>query len=313
MKKNIGIIGFGETGMRLAMEFRLIGDDDVDIAGVVEPDAELYRRGCEWHNQEFSLFGSVQELMDYVAPDGVVVAAPPESHLDILEQFGGYEAPVFLVTPLEASLENAAEIVRFAQAYPAPVVAGPLVRHAPVMTRACELLASGRIGELRSFQFSGPVAAHDLDMVLFLTGAEPLSVSKAAGPGSSVSVIRFDNGVFGGCSCGGGERFWTFDGSDGFMQIAPECGEIKVFPSGDSGLVETYQFDYFGKPDYNGGAFAARYFYDVLCGRKNVAPGVIRQAFAAELLKYAEELSVTEDSRYVRLAELMPDDLPVLR
>ncbi len=309
MKKNIGIIGFGETGMRLAMAFRLIGDDDIDIAGVVEPDEELYRRGCEWHNQEFSLFGSVQELMDYVEPDGIVIAAPPESHLEILEQFGGYSVPIFLVTPLEASLENTAEIVRFAQAYSAPVVAGPVARYAPVMGKARELLASGRIGKLRSFQFLGPAGVHNLNLGLFLTGAEPLSVSMAAGPDSSVSVIRFDNGVFGSCACGGGERLWTFDGSQGFMRIAPECGEIKVFPSGDSGLVETYQFDYFGKPDYNGGAFAARYFYDLLCGREAGEAGMVWQAFAAELVKFAAELSMKEDSRYVRLAELMPDDL----
>ncbi len=200
MIKRIGIIGFGEMGKRHGLEFREATKGMIEIAGVVEPDDDMYRRGCEWNELDsIPRFATVRELLEKAQPDGVIISSPNFTHLENLKELAGCRIPILLEKPLDVSLEKVADIVRFARTYGAPIVVDHVMRYAPVIRKARELIEAGKLGKTCSFDFvqrgcTGMFhnfrrtregggshiiekATHDLDVMLFLTGAEPLEVS----------------------------------------------------------------------------------------------------------------------------------------
>lgn len=200
MKKKIGIIGFGEMGKRHGLEFQEATNGIIEICGVVEPDDGMYERGCQWNKQpDIPRYESVHELLEKGKPDGVIIASPNFTHLDNLLKLKGANIPILVEKPLDTSLEKVIKIVRFAKEYPGPVLVDHVMRHAPIIQKAHEIIASGKIGKVCSFQFtqrSGigmfhtfrrtqygggghmiEKATHDLDVMLYLTGAKPISVS----------------------------------------------------------------------------------------------------------------------------------------
>ncbi len=200
MKKRIGIIGFGEMGKRHGLEFREATSGGIEIAGVVEPDDLMYQRGCEWNGiGTIPRFSTVKELLQKAAPDGVIIASPNFTHLENLRQLEGAAIPVLIEKPLDTSLEKIADIVRFARKYSAPIIVDHVMRYTPVIRKAKELIDGGKLGKICSFEFTQRTgigmfhtfrrsqsgggghmiekATHDLDVMLFLTGAKPLAVS----------------------------------------------------------------------------------------------------------------------------------------
>ena len=200
MTKKIGIIGFGEMGKRHGLEFREATKGNIEICGVVEPDDVMYQRGCEWNDlPDIPRFDTVADLLKHACPDGVIISSPNFTHLDNLIKLENAAIPIMLEKPLDTSLEKIAEIVRFARRYPAPVLVDHVMRHAPIIRKARELIEQGKLGRICSFEFTQRIgismfhtfrrtqagggghmiekATHDLDVMLYLTGAKPLSVS----------------------------------------------------------------------------------------------------------------------------------------
>ncbi len=265
MMKTIGIIGLNETTLRYAQEFRKFGE----TAGATGSGRELLKL-------DIPLFSSVQELLDYGQPDGLIVASPAE-----LED---------CTLPL---LLCAADAISGLSDYPAPVMTARALHYAPIIIHARELIASGRLGQIHSFHFSDG----NMDLILHLTGAKPLSVSM---PGQC-GVIKFENGLSGtfnrSTACG---QIYEFTGSAAAMRL-DLCGEIKVYPFDSRGLTETYEFDYSGNPDCNGGTTMLEHFRDLLDGTATAPHTTVAQALAAAALAQAAETSCKEDGHYVAL------------
>jgi len=195
MIKKVVVIGFGEMGKRHALEFRESTQGRIEIAGVFEPDDHMYRRGCQWNSLEIPRFQGIKEMLDKVQPDGALITSPNHRHLENLLEFEGRDLPVLLEKPLDTSMESVARIVRFARDYAGIIVVDHVMRYAPIIRRAKQMVESGRLGRLASFQFSqrtntGPFhtfrrsirgggsqmiekATHDLDVMLYLCDARP--------------------------------------------------------------------------------------------------------------------------------------------
>ncbi len=263
--KTIGVIGLSEATLRYAQEFGKFWE----IAGAAGFDRELL-------NQDIPLFSSVQELLDYGQPDGLIVSSYTELEDCTL--------PLLLSSP---------NMIPDAARYPAPVMIAHALPYAPIIIHARELIASGRLGQLHSFHFSDG----NMDLILHLTGAKPLSISMP----SQCGIIKLENGLPGtfnhNTACG---QVYEFTGSAAAMRLDLR-GEIKVYPFDSRGLTETYEFDYFGNPDCNGGAAMLQHFRDLLNGTVTVPHTTVAQALTAAALTQAAETSFQEDGRYVEL------------
>jgi len=199
MRKRIGIVGFGEMGKRHGLEFREATQGLIEIAGVVEPSDEMYSRGCEWNQVSIPRYASISEMLTGGGLDGALITSPNHFHLENLREFEGQEIPILLEKPLDTSLDKVAEIVRFAEGYRGAIVVDHVMRYAPIIRRARQIVAEGRLGRLASFQFTQRTSAsafhtfrrtihgggsqmiekatHDLDVMLFLCGALPKRVA----------------------------------------------------------------------------------------------------------------------------------------
>jgi len=203
MKKKIGIVGFGEMGKRHGLEFTEATHGLIEIAGVVEPSDEMYRKGCEWNGRSsIPRFSSIAELLEKCDIDGALITSPNFTHLSNLKQFEGRTLPVLIEKPLDTHIESISEIVRFAQHYKGPILVDHVMRYAPIIRRARQLIDEGLLGRIIGFEFTqrcdagmfhnfrrtlrgggGQMiekATHDLDVMLFLCGSTPKRVAMMA-------------------------------------------------------------------------------------------------------------------------------------
>ena len=198
MKKRIGIIGFGEMGKRHALEFYEATMGAVTVAGVVEPNDEMYENGCAWNKCDIPRYNTVAELLEKGKPDGIIITSPNFTHLSNLQLLNDFHGPIMVEKPLDTSAEKISDIVRFVKQHEGPVMVDHCMRYSPIIRKARELIEKGRIGKVCSFQFTQrdsagmyhnfrrtikgggsfmvEKATHDLDVMLFLTDAKPESV-----------------------------------------------------------------------------------------------------------------------------------------
>lgn len=196
--KKVCIIGLGEMGKRHAKDLLEFSDNKINIAGVFDPSDASYARACKWIGKEPERFGTIEEMLKKVNPDGCVISSPNYLHLDCLNKFRGKIIPLILEKPLDTSLEKVAQVVRFAEEYQAPIMVHHVMRYAPIVTKAKELIDTGKIGKLAGFEMSQFIhgsmfhnfrrtfrtgggqllekATHDFDILLFLAGAMPKKV-----------------------------------------------------------------------------------------------------------------------------------------
>jgi predicted dehydrogenase len=199
MKKNIGIIGFGEMGKRHAGEFYESTNGFIHTKAVVEPSEKKYEEGCEWINYRPERYSSVKEMLANENLDGVIISSPNFQHLENLQEFTGLDMPILLEKPLDSEFDKILEIVRFADKYEGPIIVDHVMRYAPIIRKAKAIIDSGQLGHVCSFTFIQTIggcmyrnfrrtmkggggqllekATHDFDVLLFLTGSNPKRVA----------------------------------------------------------------------------------------------------------------------------------------
>lgn len=140
------------------------------------------RFGCKAHD--------VDSMIADAQVDGVVVALPPEHHVEVALKALRARKHLLVEKPMALEIAGAEAIV--AEAARAGVVAmtGHLLRFTPAFEALEELVASGRLGQVRYvystriglgkfFQNTDAlwdIAPHDLSILLAITGEEPQEV-----------------------------------------------------------------------------------------------------------------------------------------
>ena len=132
--------------------------------------------------------------------DGLIIASPNCFHYGNLKDCMSANLPLLLEKPLDSSFEKICEIVRLSRKYKAPIMVDHVMRYAPIIQKAKQLIVSGDIGKVCSFNFveyhDGPAlfitfrrtmaggggqliekATHDLDVAFYLCGAAPRKVT----------------------------------------------------------------------------------------------------------------------------------------
>lgn len=140
----IGVCGLGSIGRR---HVRILGDLGVELV-VFDPDLD----------DEFAaqlppgtvIADDVAAVID-AGVDGLVVATPDDSHVEIAAAACARRVPVLVEKPISNDLSTARHLVTLSRKTASPVLVGYVLRHDRSLRRAKELLDAGAIGTVLSF------------------------------------------------------------------------------------------------------------------------------------------------------------------
>lgn len=179
----LGLIGAGRWG-RIFLR-TLARRQDLVLVAVASGNAEtaaLLPAGCR-------LYPQWRELLDHSGLDGVIVATPPHTHIEIAQQAMRRGLPVLVEKPLCLDAEQARSFRDDVQAKQGLVMVDHIHLHSPAFVALRRLLSalgplrsiSGRAGNHGPYRRDASVlwdwGPHDLAMALALTGGKPEQVN----------------------------------------------------------------------------------------------------------------------------------------
>lgn len=214
------VMGAGAIG-RMHIE-RICSHPDVKLAGIADPSdtsrdlaASL---GVPWA-------ADPHELLARKEAGAVIIATPNNTHTRLGIECVKMGLPVLVEKPIADTVEDAQRLCAAAEAAGVPLMVGHQRRHNPILRRARELVASGKLGKLvsanvmatwlkpddyfnaqwRRVAGGGPVLInmiHDIDLLRFLFG-EVVSVQAQCSSAvrgfevedTATAMLRFQNGA----------------------------------------------------------------------------------------------------------------------
>jgi len=198
----VGVIGIGNMGWHHARVLSLL--KDAELVGVADPDPKrgqlaVEQFGCQW-------FASYQELLGQV--EAVCIAVPTLLHHRVGMACFNAGVHVLIEKPIAASQEEAAELIRAADAAGRLLQVGHIERFNPAFRELVKVVANEQVVVLEARRHSpNPDRAndvsvvldlmiHDIDLVLELAGA-PVVRLAAAGGRSAEGPIDYVNATLG--------------------------------------------------------------------------------------------------------------------
>lgn len=173
---DLAICGFGLVGKRHLEAARHL--PDVRITSVAEAAAE---GRAEAERAGLRAYQDLGALLREARPDGVVIATPTALHREDALAAIVAGCPALVEKPIAATTAEAREIAAAAAAEGVPVLVGHHRRHNPVIETARDLIASGRIGDVRAAQvtcwFYKPDGYFDVAPWRKAPGAGPISIN----------------------------------------------------------------------------------------------------------------------------------------
>jgi UDP-N-acetylglucosamine 3-dehydrogenase len=183
----VAVIGVGSMGKNHARvyselpETRLVAVADVNI------------QAAEWVTARYGgkAYSDYRQMLEKEKPEAVSIAVPTALHSQVACAALEAGAHVLIEKPIAASLEEGESLIRHARSLGRQLMVGHIVRFNPAIQALKKKLENGDLG--RIFQITcrrvGPfparirdvgvvidLAPHDLDLMRYLTGLEPLRV-----------------------------------------------------------------------------------------------------------------------------------------
>jgi myo-inositol 2-dehydrogenase / D-chiro-inositol 1-dehydrogenase len=197
----IAVAGAGRMG-RVHLD-ALARSDQVEVVAVLEP-VEAIR--LQIADRGLRTFATLAELLEDRAFDGVLIAAPTDRHVELVEAFALAGIPILCEKPVGMAATDAIAAAHAVERAAIVFQVGYWRRFVPALRALRERIASGELGEIvqisclqwdaepPSAQFrahSGGIAVdmgvHEFDQARWLTGHELTSVTAVPG-GAPVSV-----------------------------------------------------------------------------------------------------------------------------
>lgn len=209
MTRNVAIIGAGMWGKNLARNLHEMGV----LATIVDPSEAAKALAQQYglpHENSFETALSASEIK------AVVIATPASTHFSIARAALKAGKDVYVEKPIALSVNEGLLLNELAKAGDRILMVGHLLHYHPAYQKLQELVAAGRLGEIRhitsSRQNLGTLrneenvlwsfSPHDISMVLGIAGAAPVSVCAVGSdflqPGIVdiyTSHLRFANGI----------------------------------------------------------------------------------------------------------------------
>ncbi len=248
----LAVVGVGLVGKRHANAIKRLRG--VKLIGLVEPSSNKLPI-----EQEFNVpcFDNIDALLNGTKVDGVIIATPTPSHIELGRAVVNAGIPVLIEKPLANSSSEALELVNLADANHVSLLVGHHRRHNPLIQKAHELISNGEIGEIRAVHANcwfykpdhyfdeapwrklhgaGPISVnlvHDIDLIRYLCG-EIVSVQAQSSPSrrgfenedvASV-LLAFDNGAVGTVTVSDSiVAPWSWEHTSGEYPIYPRTNE----------------------------------------------------------------------------------------
>lgn len=179
----VAVVGCGAWGKNHVRTHAAIGS----LAAVVDPDPAVAAAHAATYGVSASTF---EQVLDDPTIAGVVIAAPAADHARLAHAALDAGKHVFVEKPLALTVEDAEWVVAKAAAADRVLMVGHLLQYHPAFLALRDLVAEGRLGDLR-YLYSNRLnlgqfrqeenslwsfAPHDLSMLLSLVGDEPEQV-----------------------------------------------------------------------------------------------------------------------------------------
>jgi predicted dehydrogenase len=174
-KTKVAVIGAGSFGKNHARVYHELQQEGaVDFCGIV--DAELNR--AQEHATKYGVpaFASIEQLLNGAKPDAASIAVPTIHHAKVARQLMESGIDVMIEKPIAATLEQADEILQFAEKYNRVGMIGHLERFNPAVRATRSLINQPMFFEVHRLSVFTPRALdvdvvldlmiHDLDIVL---------------------------------------------------------------------------------------------------------------------------------------------------
>ena len=191
MKLRVAVIGMGSMGRNHARVYSEL--PEAELVGIADSNGELAEQagrllGVPGYGGEPT---SYTQLLDQQHPQAVSIAVPTALHEEVALAALERGAHILIEKPIASSLASGQRIIERANAVGRLLMVGHIVRFNPAIQALREKLLSGELG--RIYQIAcrrvGPfpdrirdvgvvvdLATHDLDLMRFLTGMNPLRV-----------------------------------------------------------------------------------------------------------------------------------------
>jgi len=147
MKKlRILVVGPGLIGKQ---HIRLINDNkDCELAAIVAPDHEVNHITAR--NSQTKLYSTLEECFENEKVDGVIVSSPNQFHSEQGRLCIEAGIPVLIEKPITPFIKEGIALVELAELHNAKVLIGHHRAYSPLMTKARNIIQSGKLGRLVS-------------------------------------------------------------------------------------------------------------------------------------------------------------------
>jgi UDP-N-acetylglucosamine 3-dehydrogenase len=181
------VIGVGSMGKNHARVYTEL--PDVELVGVADADGEI--AGAVGKRLGVKAYQNYQEMLSTEHPEAVSIAVPTALHMEVAMAAMQAGADILIEKPIAATVDEAKFLIEQASVSGRKLMVGHIARFNPAIQVLKQKLEAGALG--RIFQIIcrrvGPfparirdvgvvvdLAPHDLDIMRYLTGLEPLRV-----------------------------------------------------------------------------------------------------------------------------------------
>ncbi len=183
----VAVIGVGSMGINHLRVYSEMGD--VEVVGA----SDLSRERLQLVENRFSVntYTSYEDLFEKEKPEAVSITVPTSEHEKVAAYALEKGAHVLVEKPIAATIEEGKRLIALANKLDRQLMVGHIIRFNPAMQSLKTRLENGDLGKI--FQIfcrrAGPfparirdvgvvvdLAPHDVDIMRFLTGMDPMRV-----------------------------------------------------------------------------------------------------------------------------------------
>lgn len=185
---SLALVGTGDWGANLLRNFASL--PGARVAAVCDADPVRLERAKKVVPGAIAV-SDARALLDVPGLEAVVIAAPAAAHAPLARLFLEAGQDVYVEKPFTLDVADAEELVAIAERGKRVLMVGHLLKHHPAVKKLKAMIDAGEMGEVR-YVYSQRVnlgkvrsdenalwsfAPHDLSVMLYLLGDEPVDVS----------------------------------------------------------------------------------------------------------------------------------------